>query len=283
MAWYGRIKHDTGRNIVFCHDCGSKLPGTDLKFCPFCGAKQQAPVGTTQTYRHVVTKQKTNTGPPSSQKPPKEVPVIFVSHSPSTYVPDLEAGPVSPTPDELARTIRVKPVFEPQPTSRSKPTTREVISTPRQPLDDHNNETPVEPSVANMPTVDSPVIIAKGDEATNSTLQERTVLPKTLAKATFDKDPDIPLPIPFRSAETRRLAKEESKDASVVSKEAENRTSKRFSETAWFMAVKSTQNLAAREGVALDYATLDHMTETYANEDTMSERDRRSFTLRSDD
>ncbi|MEC8023543.1 MAG: zinc ribbon domain-containing protein [Myxococcota bacterium] len=268
---------------MFCHDCGSKLPGNDLKFCPFCGAKQQSPVGTTQTYRQLVTKQKTDTEPTSSQKPPKEIPAIFVSHSPNTDVPDLEAGPMSPTPDELARTIRAQTVFEPQPTSRSEPTAKEFISKPREPLDDHNNKNNVQPSVANMPTVDSPVIIANGDGATNSTLRATTVLPRILAKATFDKDPDIPLPIPFRSANTRRPAKEEPKDTDVVSDEAGNGTSTRFSETAWFMAVKSTQNLAAREGVALDYATLDRMTETYANEDTMPERDRCSFTLRSDD
>ena len=148
-------------------------------------------------------------------------------------------------------------------------------------------------SMANIPTVDSPVVASPIDLPSPR-------LPDPLYPNQSDDEPEPPEP---RTDQTRVLRKTpvpphvlwpDRVDAAattqtqhtVPSKSADERigntqrtTKRHFSETAWFKAVSDEQSLAAREGVALDYGTQDRMTDYYSPDAPLSEEDRLSYSL----
>ena len=199
--------------------------------------------------------------------------------------PDLEAGPVGPRPDELARTISVRPTFadtaqvETAPAEPSRRTRRAIPATshsaanaPKQPT------TSTAQDYTTTPTTDAPILTAAPQNHVlepAADKQQQLATPPSSAQW-HDSNPSIPNP-------RARAPHRSNQPSPSEPPESSNTTKRKFSETAWFMAVQDADTLADNEGVALDYATADHMTDKYANDLSVTDEERRSFSLRSEE
>ena len=279
---------------MYCHQCGSKLPGADLKFCPFCGTQQKTRLRQTQTYGAPVEAPSTVTPAveqSTAQRRSRRLPTDQVRVPPIHQAPDLEAGPVGPRPDELARTISVRPTFldtdqvETAPAERSRRTRRAIPATPHSEANTaKQSSTRIAQDYTTTPTIDAPVLTEPTTDQPREQLdhkQGQLTTPPTSAQW-HDSNPSIPNPRerePLQSQPPQRSSQSSPSEPPISS----NTTKRKFSETAWFMAVQDADTLAEKEGVALDYATADRMTEKYANDSSVTDEERRSYSLRSDE
>jgi hypothetical protein len=275
---------------MYCHECGSKLPSSTLKFCPFCGTKQTPVLRETSTYGTPTNLDESRPCPGERTAVPdtkKQVPELKIVFAPNSRTPDLEAGPIGPSPEELARTISAEPVFtdsdtfEPAQERSSRDTARAVPHKPplASAVKSELDPTALKKTPTDATTIDTPALSPLILHPSDSTLH------RTPEGKCHDDDPQIPVPLSLGKPQTitaTELAETQTPEPLRPQKNAK-KNNPDFSETAWFMAVADGEQLTAHEGEALDFATIEQMTERYKSNDSLSDEVRRTYSLTADE
>ena len=247
---------------MFCHDCGNELPTTHaFKFCPFCGtallvAAATAPENTDPYVEPAKT--------PPADEPPTDATIVGRAPSPMSTADTLAATVPDPDADDGAS---------------EAPTIFEMPA--------------VDPALLGMaPDLGGPVledsVPALGPETLQAKKGPGPVAASVPPEAVPDTEKPTVLSVPAVSAQMLEEMLDRPDDISAPKVTAPPSGGGQapgdagFSETAWFMAAVSPEQLAESEGEALSYTEQDIMTERYEVGERLPDEVRKDFSLTMD-
>jgi hypothetical protein len=251
-----------------CSACETPLPeGAAFRFCPYCGShlrKLKPPVVTEPYLAEVTTAvvKEAATVPEDDALPRHSVPVKDLTVPASQALDDtrIDVAPVG-DPTTTGRDTQEGP--SPHDDPHEAPTRMELPAITEALLAEPSGH---RPSVANEPTREVPPVA----ERTRAVVRPSSPAnPIAVPGAPTPINPARSKPAPART--TPPKAPDPSHDSD---------SSKRgFSETAWFLAAVSPEQLGETEGEATSFSEQDIMTERYAPTQRLPSGLRKSFSL----